>query len=697
MISLLKTKNFYFVIYFFFVLFVLINNDLKADQELKIISDKLSIDQEKNTITGKGNVIIQSEKIRSKTSVAIYNRDEGLIEAFGGVVLKDDFDNTYFSDEITFTDDLSYLNAKNVKMRLKDDSRIVGSEVVKKDEINIISNVEYTPCLKENYLIKNCPGWKLKAKKAYHNLETKTVHYDHARLHIFNLPIFYLPYFAHPDPSVNKRTGFLMPTIQSDDQLGDAISIPFFYNIAGNKDITFTPNIQSNANNFYEIDYRHINQSGLFEINASVDDNNDNLGTRNHIFVNADINNEYGSLKTYIQTSNNDTYMRKMKLNDATVYKSGIHFKRSEENTNFLIESNAYKHLTRQDSEQWEYLYPQIDYDISNIKEDDLGGNISMNNTFRNWKHLNNSYSSQASTQLNWIQNNIHKKTGLFFNNQLNFRVVSSSTDSKAGAKDESTVSFFPQIASKISFPLINFKKNSSQTLTPILMPILAPYNNDTGAQSVSTSNVFSFNRASGLDQWESGPRLNYGVEWFLDLKEDFDIKLTIGQSAKINKHKNDTSEEISDYMVASRIIFDSNKYIDNTMILDRKDNDIKGSSINAYFDYDKFRFAIDHNYTSKKYSNGSEQIRIGGNILLGNDFSFNFTGTRDLNTSNNIGYQYGLLYENDCLGINFNYYRDLTKDRDIAESNGLSFTIVLKPFGSTKSYGKKKLFGPEV
>ena len=46
---------------------------------------------------------------------------------------------------------------------------------------------------------------------------------------------------------------------------------------------------------------------------------------------------------------------------------------------------------------------------------------------------------------------------------------------------------------------------------------------------------------------------------------------------------------------------------------------------------------------------------------------------------------------------INFNYYRDLTKDRDIAESDGLSLTIVLKPFGSTKSYGSKKLFGPEV
>ena len=70
---------------------------------------------------------------------------------------------------------------------------------------------------------------------------------------------------------------------------------------------------------------------------------------------------------------------------------------------------------------------------------------------------------------------------------------------------------------------------------------------------------------------------------------------------------------------------------------------------------------------------------------------------TKNLDTNKNIGYQYGLLYENDCLGVDFNYYRDLTVDRDIEESSGFSFTIVLKPFGSTKNYGKIKTFGPEV
>ena len=697
MIALLRTKYFYYVIYVFLVLLILANNNLKADQELKIISDELLINKEENIVNAKGDVFISAKEMSSKANDVIYKKNEGIIEAKGEISLNDKFGNSYFLDEMIVKDDFSYLNADTAKIRLKDDSRMVGNKIIKKNEINIISNVEYTPCLKENYLIKNCPGWKLKANKAYHNLESKTIHYNHARLHIFNIPIFYLPYFAHPDPSVDRRTGFLMPTIQTDDQLGDTLSLPFFYNIAGNKDITITPNLQSNANNFYEIDYRHLNEIGLLEVDASIDDNNDNNGTRNHFFANADIHNKYGSLKTYVQTSNNDTYMRKMNLNKATVYKSGIHFQRSQEDTNFLIESNVYKHLTRQNSEQWEYLYPQINYDINNIEDRDFGGNVSLNNTFRNWKNLNNSYSTQASSQLNWTRNDIHRKTGLLFNNQFNFRIVSSSVDNKSGNKDESSVLFFPQIGSKISFPLINIGKKSSQTITPVLMPILAPYNNNTGAQSISTSNVFSYNRATGLDQWESGPRINYGIEWFLELKEKFDIKLTIGQSTKINKDKHDTSDEVSDYMATSRIIFDSSKYIDNTVIIDRRNKDIKGSSINAYFDYDKYRFAVDYDYVSKKYGTGSEQLRVGANILLDNDFSFNFTGTRNLYTNNNIGYQYGLLYENECLGIDFNYYRDLTKDRDIEESDGLSLSIVLKPFGSTKTYGKKKVFGPEV
>jgi len=582
-------------------------------------------------------------------------------------------------------------------MRLKDNSRLVGSKILKKDQLNIITNAEYTPCLKENYLIKGCPAWKLKAKKMFHDLETRTVHYEHARIHIFNLPIFYLPYFSHPDPSVNKRTGFLMPTIKSDAQLGDTFALPFFINIAGNKDLTFTPNLQSKGNNFYEINYRHKNEIGTLNLETSINDNNDNQGTRNHFFANADIDNKYGNLELLLQTTNNDTYMRKNNINDLKVLKSGLDFNRFENNKSFSLKTFAYKNLTVHSGEQWEYIYPEINYSIFGIKDKKFNGNLTFHNDFYRHKNLDNSLDTIASSQINWARSDIHKNTGLIFENFLSNRVVALSKDFEGTTADEENLLVFPQISSKISFPLIQANKNYSQTLTPIIMPILAPYNNYTSSQSINNNNIFSINRASSLNQWESGPRVNYGIEWFLNFDDDKDLSLILGQSAKVNKNDHDNSDEISNYMLASRANLGSNKFIDSSMIIDRKNSDIRESNINAYFDFSGFKLAIDHDYISEKYSDPSEQLRIGGNLILNDDFSFNFTGTKDLNKNNNIGYQYGLLYENDCLGIDLNYYKDLTKDRDIAESDGLSLTIVLKPFGSTKGYGTKKLFGPEV
>ena len=44
-----------------------------------------------------------------------------------------------------------------------------------------------------------------------------------------------------------------MPTLETDNQLGDIFSIPIFYNIASNQDLTFTPTYQSNSNNFIQL------------------------------------------------------------------------------------------------------------------------------------------------------------------------------------------------------------------------------------------------------------------------------------------------------------------------------------------------------------------------------------------------------------------------------------------------------------
>ena len=680
------------------ILFIfLLGKNISAEQAATIIADEIRTNNKTNIVNAKGNVIILNhDGTKIRADEVTYEKEEQRIKAKNNIIINDLQGNSYFLDNAITSDGLNYFEGNNVRSRLLDDSRIVSKDIVKRDNINVLTDAEYTPCNENDYLIKNCPGWKLKAKKIYQDSATKTVHYDHAKIYLFNVPFIYLPYFSHPDPSVNKRSGFLMPTIETDNNLGEKFSIPYFFNIAGNRDITFTPNFQSQANNFYSINYRELNDFGTINIDGSIDDNDDNKGTKNHIFLDADINNPHGNLDLSIKTSNNDTYLRKNKINQLTVHESGVSFDKSSENTYLNIITSSYKHLTIQDTNQWEYIYPQIEYNIDNIKVEKIGGRFSLNNDFSYQKKLDQSYTSLAASQINWSNRNIDNKSGLLFDNEANLGIVSILNDNK-GSKDTENIRFFPQISSKISFPMFRSLNNSNETLTPIIMPIIAPYNNYTEHKSITNSNLFSTNRASSITESESGPRINYGIEWFNTNKNNFDIKITAGQSLKFNKEKSDTNEELSDFYITSNLIFDDSKYFNNSLIIDKDSRDVKTNNATLLLALNKFSLGIDYDYNSGKYYTASEQIRIGSEFEFARNFKFNLNGAKNIDTNNNIGYQYGLLYENDCIGIDLNYYRDLTKDRDVAESYGYSFTIVLKPFGSTRQYGNKKVFGPQL
>ena len=73
---------------------------------------------------------------------------------------------------------------------------------------------------------------ELSSNSDLHDTKNKNVYYEGATLSVLNVPILYMPFFSHPDPSVKKRSGLLMPTISSDNVRGDTLSIPIFYNIS---------------------------------------------------------------------------------------------------------------------------------------------------------------------------------------------------------------------------------------------------------------------------------------------------------------------------------------------------------------------------------------------------------------------------------------------------------------------------------
>ena len=81
-----------------------------------------------------------------------------------------------------------------------------------------------------------------------HDKINKTIYYNDAVVKIFDIPIFYTPVLSHPDPSVDRRSGFLPPAFSDSRNLGTGLKLPYFWAINNDKDFTFTPKIFTSEN-----------------------------------------------------------------------------------------------------------------------------------------------------------------------------------------------------------------------------------------------------------------------------------------------------------------------------------------------------------------------------------------------------------------------------------------------------------------
>ena len=127
-----------------------------------------------------------------------------------------------------------------------------GNSVYYKNDKTIISKGIFTSC-KEN---DNCPPWVITSKKIIHDKKKRQIDYKNAWLKIYNVPVMYFPKFFHPDPTVDRKSGFLIPQLNNSNKLGTSMTIPYFNVISDSADITFKPRIFSTDEILMQSEYR---------------------------------------------------------------------------------------------------------------------------------------------------------------------------------------------------------------------------------------------------------------------------------------------------------------------------------------------------------------------------------------------------------------------------------------------------------
>ena len=245
-----------------------VKKSLDKSQPLYLQGDQLIYDTTGTRVTARGNVeIYYNENILTADEV-IYDQGASTLTAKGNVTLKEPQGNIIHADSYTLTDDFRDGFVQSLSVVAKDESRIAAERATRRDgNVTEFQNGKFTACKSDG---GTPPLWCLSAARIIHDKDAATITYQDAFFEIYGQPVFYLPYFQHPDPSVKRQSGFLMPGYGNSTTLGYITELPYFYNLAPNADFTFTPRYLSQQGVMYQGEFRHRLADGTYVVRIAV-------------------------------------------------------------------------------------------------------------------------------------------------------------------------------------------------------------------------------------------------------------------------------------------------------------------------------------------------------------------------------------------------------------------------------------------
>ena len=239
--------------------YTLDGSNIYIDNLKKIIRSEeksLLLDQDKNKIfLNDFEYLINDNIFKSLKNVKIIDNKNNNF----------DFSQIYIDtkkEEILGTDIKAFINDRSLRVNKRNKPRIFANNLSLNKEKKVFNKNIFTLC---DYREKDkCPPWSIQSTKMLHDNKKKTIFYDNAIIRVYDIPIFYFPKFSHPDPSVNRRSGFLPPALSDTKNLGENITIPYFFNVAKDKNFTLTNKLYVSENPLFFGEYHQALKNSFF-------------------------------------------------------------------------------------------------------------------------------------------------------------------------------------------------------------------------------------------------------------------------------------------------------------------------------------------------------------------------------------------------------------------------------------------------
>jgi LPS-assembly protein len=691
-----------------------------SDEPVLFTADEVSQDRDLGTILARGNVeITQGNRILMADTVS-YNQRTDTVSASGNVKLLEPTGEVIFAEFVELTDGLKNGLVKELRVLLTDDSRFAANEARRRDgNLTVMKRGVYSPCA----ICKEDPErplvWQLKAETIEHDQERQEIRYRNAFMEMFGLPVAYVPYFSHPDPTVERKTGFLPPDFGTGGNVGGHIRLPYYVVLDTDKDMTLSPIYTVDEGLVLSGEYRQRFDKGELSLVGSITEADRDVIENGVTETRKDqIRGHFRAKGAYHLDDTWRAGVDSARATDRTYLKKFNFFSESEDvlTSNLFVEgfrpgtfaaANIYsfQDLRSGSRPDQPLIAPLVQYQHVSAA-DPYGGRMSVDSNLRYLLRDDGPTTQRISLRPGYEISRV-TDIGLVstFSTSIQADIynVDQTADPAVSQDVNSTITgrLLPRATFDVRYPFVRSSDTVRQLIEPIAMVTAAPNgqnpknipDEDSAVFEADDTNLFSEDRLPGGDRVESGQRVAYGIRLGAYGREDGQTTAFIGQSYRINKDEDlrrDSliEEHFSD--IVGRIEVRPSRYADiryrfafaSDRMFEPRRNEVTFNLGPA-----AYRLSGSYNFIgATKDFEVREELSLAFSTQITDHWSLGLATQQDLDAGQALRHSALLRYQDECIIFDVQGTRSFFQDEDIQPSDSVLFRIKFKNLGEVKT-----------
>lgn len=244
--------------------------NVPGDAQLFLEADTVTYNSDSAVVTAGGGVQMDYGGYKLVAKKVVYNQKTRRLIASGDVELQQPDGNRIFADSADITDDFANGFVTALRIETPENTRFAAAGAAReRGEVTTFERGVYTACEACKEHPERAPLWQVKARKIVWDQKEKVVRYYGAQFEFFGAPIAYLPYFQSADPTVKRKSGFLIPTISSSDERGYGLRVPYFFALSDSYDATVAGTYYTKQGFLGEVEFRQATGNGYYTLQAA--------------------------------------------------------------------------------------------------------------------------------------------------------------------------------------------------------------------------------------------------------------------------------------------------------------------------------------------------------------------------------------------------------------------------------------------